>query len=97
MILSDFKLNEAELQFELKADGQLAFLEYHREDERLYLTHTEVPTALRGQGVAAELVKEVLGFARQNGLSVIPLCSYVAYFMNNHQEWNDILSEGYQM
>jgi len=73
MILSDFNINEAELQFELKADGQLAFLEYHREGEKLYLTHTEVPVALRGQGVAAELVKETLGFARQHGLSVIPL------------------------
>lgn len=97
MILSDFKKNDAECQFELIADGQVAFLEFHIKEDKLYLTHTEVPAPLRSQGVAAELVKQVLGYARSNGLFVVPLCGYVAYYINNQPEWHDVLSEGYQM
>lgn len=97
MVLSNFRVNEHEHQFEMEAEGQLALLEFHKEGEKLYLTHTEVPEKFRGQGVAAHLVKEVLAYARKEGLFVVPLCSYVSYYINNHPEWFDVLSEGYKM
>jgi len=94
---STFKVNEEENQFELHTKGGIAFVEFIREGEKVYLTHTETPENLRGKGVAAELVKQTLQCARDNGLTVVPSCSYVAKFVNEHNEWNDILSEGYQM
>lgn len=97
MIIADFKNNEAESQFEITADGQLAFLEYYTNEGKLFLTHTEVPTALRGQGVAGHLVEGTFKYAQEKGLTVVPLCSYVAYYVNNHPEWAIVLSEGYQM
>jgi predicted GNAT family acetyltransferase len=97
MILSNFRINETENQFEMEADGNTAFLEYYREGDKVYLNHTEVPHEMRGKGVAAHLVQDTLKYARQNGLTIVPSCSYVAYYVNNHPEWNDVLSEGYQM
>lgn len=97
MILSNFRLNETAHQFELDVNGELAFLEFYREGDKLFLTHTEVPDTVRGQGVAAHLVKHVLQYARENGLFITPLCSYVAYYFNNNPEWSSLLSEGYQM
>jgi len=94
---STFKVNEEENQFELHTKGGIAFVEFIREGEKVYLTHTETPENLRGKGVAAELVKQTLQCARDNGLTVVPSCSYVAKYVNEHTEWNDILSEGYQM
>ena len=43
----NFKANEAESQFELHVSGQLATLEFFREGDKIYLTHTETPEALR--------------------------------------------------
>lgn len=94
---SSFKINEEGKQFELHIHGGIAFLEYYREGEKLFLTHTETPEALRGRGIAANLVQRTLQCAKDNGLIVVPLCSYVAYYVNEHTEWIDVLSEGYQM
>ena len=93
----NFKVNEDGKQFELYVDGGMAFLEYYREGEKIYLTHTETPAALRGKGVAAELVKRTLECAKKNGLTVVPSCFYVAHYINEHPEWSEIVSEGYQM
>jgi predicted GNAT family acetyltransferase len=92
-----FKVNEDENQFELHTKDGTAFLEFIREGEKLFLTHTETPEALRGQGIAADLVKQSLQRAKDNGLTVVPSCSFVAKYVNNHPEWNDILSDGYRM
>ena len=92
-----FKVNEDEKQFELHTKSGISFLEFHREGEKIYLTHTETPHELRGKGYAAELVKQTLQCAKDNDLTVVPSCSYVAHYVNEHPEWNDILSAGYQM
>lgn len=92
-----FKVNEAGSQFELHVDGHIAFIEYYREGEKLFLTHTEAPEALRGKGAASKLVQMTLQCAKDNGFTVMPLCSYVAKYINDHPEWGDILSEGYRM
>lgn len=89
--------NQNESQFELHKDGQIAFLEYILQDDKIYFTHTEAPEALRGTGAAASLVKQALGYAREHGLTVVPQCSYVAAIINKTDEWNDVLSDGYQM
>ena len=53
--------------------------------------HTEVPAALRGQGIASRLTRGVLETARAQGLKVVPRCSFVAAFMSRHPEFNDLL------
>ena len=84
-------------QFELKIGEETAFLEYFIQDKKIFFNHTEVPVPLRGKGIAAQLVEMSLEYSRKHGFIVVPSCSYVANFVNNHPEWNDVLSEGYQM
>ena len=52
----------------------------------MLLTHTEVPPALAGRGIAAALVQAALDHARAHGLKVRPLCSYVQAYMRRHPE-----------
>ena len=66
-------------------------LSYRRLGDVLVLHHTEVPRALQGQGLAAELVQAVLDWARTAGLRVRPTCSYVAAYMRRHPETQDLL------
>lgn len=94
---SEFVNNQSKNQFELHKDGHVAFLEYILQDEKIYLTHTEAPQALRGTGAASSLVKQVLDYSRHHGLTVVPQCSYVAKFISKNDEYSDVLSDGYQM
>lgn len=52
--------------------------------------HTLVPAVLRGQGIAAELVKALVADAREQGFRIVPTCSYVAAKFDEHPEWSDL-------
>lgn len=78
-------------RFELVLDGQTAVCVYRRDGGVLALTHTEVPPAHEGRGIAALLVRVTLDWARAQGLRVRPLCSYVAAYMRRHPETLDLL------
>ena len=58
----------------------------------LELYSTYVPAADRGKGVAAQLVEAALGYARSEGLRIIPSCWYVAQWIRRHPEHADLLS-----
>jgi hypothetical protein len=83
--------NAAASRFEAEIGGRLAVCVYQRQGNVLLLTHTEVPHAAQGLGVAAALVEATLAWARQEGLRVRPLCSYVAAYMRRHPQTQDLL------
>ena len=80
-------------RFELEVDGALAFVDYRRDGRKLLLTHAEVPSALRGAGVGSVLVQGTLALVRARGEKVVPLCSFVAHYMQRHPEVQDLLAE----
>lgn len=82
--------NPSARRFELTTDGHLSVCDYRLDAGRMTLTHTAVPDALRGQGIAAKLVRAALDSARHQGLKVIPSCGYVATYMDRHPEYNDL-------
>lgn len=84
----------ARRRFELELDGELAFVDYRRDGRKLLLTHAEVPPALRGGGVGSALVKGTLALVRERGEKVVPLCSFVAHYMERHPEVQDLLWPG---
>lgn len=79
-------------RFEVDVPGGPALCVYRRQGAVLLLTHTEVPPALEGRGIAAALVKAALDWARAEGLRVRPLCSYVVAYMRRHPETQDLLA-----
>ena len=81
----------AESRFLLNVDGLDAVVEYERRDGVLTITHTRVPEAIGGRGIAAHLVRAALEHARAEGLKVAPACSYAAVFMQRHGEYADLL------
>ena len=83
--------NKAQHRFEMGAGDDAAVAYYSLAPGEITLTHTEVPAALRGQGIASRLMRGVLETARAQGLKVVPHCSFVAAFMGRHPEFNDLL------
>jgi len=80
-------------RYEIGAGDQLAIAEYRREGKILFLTHTFVPPALRGRGLAERLVRGALDEARAQDLRVVPACSYVAAFIRRHAEYQDLVAQ----
>ncbi|HEX6992590.1 MAG TPA: GNAT family N-acetyltransferase [Gammaproteobacteria bacterium] len=90
----DVKHDPAGGRFYVDVDGWTAHLDYVQVDERtLDLRHTFVPEALRGRGIAAEIVRFALEYARDRGLRVIPTCSYVAAKIRREPEFADLVVE----
>lgn len=84
--------NAAASRFETKAEGQLCVAEYRLNGEVMSMTHTFVPQALEGRGIAGALVAEALAHARREGWHVRPLCSYAESYMRRHPETLDLLA-----
>ncbi|HEU4680307.1 MAG TPA: GNAT family N-acetyltransferase [Gemmatimonadales bacterium] len=56
------------------------------------LYSTFVPAPDRGRGVGGRLVEAALGYAREQGMRVIPTCQYVAQWIGEHPENADLLA-----
>ena len=82
--------NEAESQFQWTADGQTAVLTYQLKPGSIVFMHTGGPEMLQGQHTARKAAAG-LEFARQKGLTVIPLCPFVAGYLKKHQRYLDLV------
>lgn len=78
-------------RFQTLVDGQRAVLDYDLDDGVMVITHTGVPEAIGGRGIAAALTRFALEHARAAGWKVIPACAYATTFMQRHGEYADLL------
>lgn len=86
--------NESERRFEAHVDGELAgFAEYELDGHTIVFHHTVVEPHLRHRGIAGQLVGGALDTIRdRGGLRVIPRCSYVKSFIDDHPDYAEVLS-----
>jgi uncharacterized protein len=89
-------------RFTAQVEGHEAFLEYDLAGSIMSITHTRVPPAIGGRGVAAELMKTALAAANSNHWQVEPICSYAVSYMKrnpqpgSNQHMEDLLDEALQ-
>lgn len=92
---ADIRNDESSQRYETTVDGQLAYVAWEREgDDVIVFTHTIVPDEISGKGVGQELVKYALDDARAKKLKVVPQCSFVAAFLRQHPEYEDLVATG---
>ena len=81
-------------RFEIRVDDRLVGLaSYHVDNGVMTLPHTEVDPSMGGRGLGTTLVATVLDAARQRGLHVLPYCSFVRRYIQQHPELVDLVSE----
>jgi predicted GNAT family acetyltransferase len=78
-------------RFEIEKDGYLALLAYRLAEDKIVFTHTGVPEELGGQGIGSLLARAGLDYARAQSLSVVPLCSFIAGYIQKHPEYQDLV------
>lgn len=73
------------------SEGEVVgFAAYHRAGDRVVMTHTEVDDAYRGRGVGDQLARVALEQLRVEGLGVDPQCSFIAGWIDEHEEYQDL-------
>jgi predicted GNAT family acetyltransferase len=83
--------NTERRRYEMDTEGGTAFATYRVDGDTIHVTHSEVPSALRGRGLGDKLVKGMLDLARTQGRKVVPLCSFVSTYMRRHPEYRDLM------
>ena len=84
----------AALEYEVTVDGEPAgTLRYTLDGDVVTLVHTEVEPKFEGHGVAAELVKGALEDLRARGKKVRPVCEYVLAYLEQHDQYRDLVEE----
>lgn len=79
-------------RFECTEESMTGTLDYELADDVMTITHTNVPSALEGRGIAGDLTRNALETARNNGWKVRPACSYARAYINRHREYQDLLA-----
>lgn len=83
--------NSVKRRYELHVDGDIVLADYVQRGDVLMITHTGTPAALRGRGLASQLVHGMLIDVRQNGQKIVPLCSFVADYIDRHPDQQDLV------
>ncbi len=78
-------------RFEWIENNVLCVLDYDFGNGVMTITHTGVPEAVGGRGIAADLTKTALDTARAEGWSVRPLCSYAAAYIQRNPQYRDLV------
>ena len=89
--------NVAKHRFEADlGDGSSGLIEYQLRDGKIIYTHTEVPTAHEGRGIGTALIRFALRSAREHELQVVPVCPFIAAYIEKHAEEQDLLDPAYR-
>ena len=88
----DIKHDRAAHRFKTTVDGSHCELDYVLAAGVMTITHTGVPDAVGGRGIASALVEAALTTARQEGWKVVPACSYAVAWMRRHPDFDDLRS-----
>jgi uncharacterized protein len=78
--------DESDHRFVIRDPLGEAFIQYRLRTDRLILIHTEVPAALEGRGLAAELVLAAVDHAAAHDLTVVPLCPMARSWLMRHPD-----------
>ncbi len=81
-------------RYQLLVDGNDAGeLDYRDIQGRRAFTHTGVRDAYEGRGLAGQLARRVLDDARAEEVKIVPLCPYVAGYLERHPDDADLVDQ----
>ncbi len=80
-------------RFTLYVGDTLAGLAAYRDEPgRRVFTHTEVDEAFAGRGLGGRIAAFALDQTRSEGLAVVPVCPFIAAYIERHPEYRDLVA-----
>jgi len=71
--------------------GMRAFVSYSLDGNTMRLTYSEVPPALRGQGIGQELVEKTFEKLTEEGYEAIAICGYIRAVARRSEKWKGVI------
>lgn len=68
---------------------EIGNLEYEREGRIMTITHTR--SFAPGRGLGRRLVAAAIDYAREQGMKIVPLCSFAKALMERIDEYKDLM------
>jgi hypothetical protein len=85
--------NPAAGRYEILVDGErVGLATYRLSGGVVTFAHTEVEPQLQGRGLGGRLIAHALDEARARGLTVRPLCPFVADFIERNPAYADLVA-----
>ncbi len=78
-------------KFTLALNNDIAQVQYVIKDDKLFLTHSEVPKSMRGKGIGKTLVEKTFEKLTEEGYRAVAVCSYVKSVARRSEKWNSII------
>lgn len=89
----DLQHDEDGGRYVLRSSGEtVGLVDYRQDGDVLDLHHTEVVPEGQGQGIGTVLVRQVLDEIRTHGRQIVPSCPFVAKFVEEHQDYADLVA-----
>jgi uncharacterized protein len=80
-------------RFEIQVENHVAVLNYSQRGNTITFTHTGVPAELEGRGIGSQLARAGLEYAREKSFKVVPLCWFVAGYIERHPEYQSLVKD----
>src|SRR5579871_2233419 len=82
------KFRRTKSRFQIEEQNKTAYLEFETDSSGwMTIWHTEVPSELRGRGLATELARTAFEYAKANHLRVDVICPSALHFLSEHPEY----------
>lgn len=89
--MSDIQLEKDKNRFSVDVDGKTCVLKFALNGDVVSFNSVQVPESVGGRGIAGQLTRHALDWAREQGLKVKPVCPYVAKWIERHPEYQNIV------
>lgn len=86
----DIQIDREAGRFQTVVEGHRCVLDFTIEDDVITMDHVGVPSPVGGRGIAGELTRHALDWARDKGLRVVPNCPYVSSWIDRHPDYQDL-------
>lgn len=90
LIMSDFRDNAAQHQYELDAPEGQSFAAYRDISGVRVILHVETPIEARGRGYASKLMAAIVSEARQTNRRLRASCAFAVAYFKRHPDTADV-------
>lgn len=81
-------------RFEISVDGErVGYTTYREEQGALVFPHTIIDPGHEGEGLGSALIGGALAAVRASHRQIVPLCPFVAAYIEHHPELADLVDQ----